>query len=380
MIFIIENNIMKKLVGFVGWRGMVGSVLLDRLRENNDFNNFRSVFFTTSQLYSNAPKVYNSTSKHLEDAYKIDYLASLDIIVSCQGEKYTQTVYPKLMSIGWNGYWIDASSCLRMHNKSIIVLDPVNMRAIEHGINTGIKTFVGGNCTVSLMLLALGGLFVHDLIDWVSVSTYQSVSGSGSTSMLDLLQQIGYAYTSISGYLSSSQSSILKIEKKFNTSFNKINFSKKKIKAPLLGSLIPWIDVAMDTGQTKEEWKGSAETNKILDTDRYIPIDGICVRVPSLRCHSQSFTIKLNSDISIKEIKSLLVSHNSWVKVVENNFDDTICQLTPLKVTGTLDIPIGRIKKLNFGKKYLSAFSVGDQLLWGAAEPLRRILNILLRY
>ncbi|VFP83766.1 aspartate-semialdehyde dehydrogenase [Buchnera aphidicola] len=367
---------MKKLVGFIGWRGMVGSVLLDRLKENNDFLNFNSVFFTTSQIYGKPPYVLNRVSSRLEDAYNVEYLITLDIIISCQGEKYTTDIYTKLKNIGWKGYWIDASSCLRMDKKSIIVLDPINFNDIKLGIEAGIKTFVGGNCTVSLMLMALGGLFSHNLIDWISVSTYQSVSGSGSQSMLELLQQIGYVYKNISMYLS-SQKSILEIEKMFNASLNKIDYSSTKLKGPLLGNLFPWIDKSMNNGQTKEEWKGAVETNKILNSKKYIPIDGVCVRVPSLRCHSQSFTIKLRNDISIQEIKSLISSHNSWVKVIDNNFDSTMGELNPLKVTGTLNIPIGRIKKLNIGKNYLSAFSVGDQLLWGAAEPLRRILNIL---
>ncbi|VFP78265.1 Aspartate-semialdehyde dehydrogenase [Buchnera aphidicola (Cinara cuneomaculata)] len=368
---------MKMLVGFIGWRGMVGSVLLDRLRKNNDFLNFRSVFFTTSQMYGTPPNVSNRVSSRLEDAYNLEYLSTLDIIVSCQGEKYTIQIYSKLKDIGWKGYWIDASSYLRMNKKSIIVLDPINFNDIKLGIEKGIKTFVGGNCTVSLMLMALGGLFSNNLIDWISVSTYQSVSGSGSQSMLELLEQIGYVYKNISTYLSSN-ASILEIEKIFTSSLNNINYSSTKLKGPLLGNLIPWIDVSMQNGQTKEEWKGMAETNKILNTKQNIFIDGVCVRVPSLRCHSQSFTIKLCHDISIKEIKSLISSHNSWVKVVDNTFNDTMHELNPLQVTGTLNIPIGRIKKLNIGKKYLSAFSVGDQLLWGAAEPLRRILNILI--
>ncbi|VFP81191.1 Aspartate-semialdehyde dehydrogenase [Buchnera aphidicola (Cinara kochiana kochiana)] len=368
---------MKKLVGFVGWRGMVGSVLLDRLQKNNDFLNFNSVFFTTSQIYGMPPNVLNRVSSRLEDAYNIEYLTTLDIIISCQGEKYTKKIYTKLQDIGWKGYWIDASSYLRMDKKSIIVLDPINFNDIQLGIEKGIKTFVGGNCTVSLMLMALGGLFAQDLIKWISVSTYQSVSGSGSQSMLELLKQIGYVYKDISVYLSSKKS-ILEIEKIFTSSLNKINYSNTKLKGPLLGNLFPWIDTSMNNGQTREEWKGTVETNKILNSKKNILIDGVCVRVPSLRCHSQSFTIKLRHDISVESIKSLLSSHNSWVQVVDNNFDSTMNELNPLQVTGTLNIPIGRIKKLNIGKKYLSVFSVGDQLLWGAAEPLRRILNILI--
>ncbi|ABJ90739.1 aspartate-semialdehyde dehydrogenase [Buchnera aphidicola] len=369
---------MKKLVGFVGWRGMVGSVLLNRLRKNNDFKNFNSVFLTTSQLNFNSPDIKNCISNNLKDAYNIKYLMSLDIIVSCQGQEYTKKVYTKLKNMHWKGYWIDASSFLRMKEDAIIVLDPINYNAIKLGINKGIKTFVGGNCTVSLMLLALGGLFTNNLIEWISVATYQSISGSGSKSMLELLNQIGYVYKNISSYLSTSTSSILKIEKKITFLLNSKNCPKNFMKVPLLGNVFPWIDSLMENGQTKEEWKGFVETNKILNYKYNIPIDGICVRVPTLRCHSQVFTIKLKKDISIKEIKYLLSSHNSWVKIIKNNIDHTISKLNPLQVTNTLNIPIGRIKKLNFGKKYLSAFSVGDQLLWGAAEPLRRILNILI--
>ncbi|VFP86070.1 Aspartate-semialdehyde dehydrogenase [Buchnera aphidicola (Cinara pseudotaxifoliae)] len=369
---------MKKLVGFVGWRGMVGSVLLDSLQKNNDFVGFHSVFFTTSQFYGIPPQVTNNTSERLEDAYNIECLITLDIIISCQGEKYTTQIYSKLRTIGWKGYWIDASSCLRMHQDSIIVLDPVNLKSIQLGIEKGIKTFVGGNCTVSLMLMALGGLFKSHLIDWISVSTYQSVSGSGSRGMLDLIKQIEYVYKNISPHLPLSKS-ILSIEKIFTESLNDMYLSKDNLKTPLLGNLIPWIDILMNNGQTKEEWKGSAETNKILNSKKNILIDGTCVRVPVLRCHSQSFTVKLNRDISVREFELLISSHNPWVKVIDNNFDSTVDQLNPLRVSGTLDIPVGRIKKLNIGKKYFSAFSVGDQLLWGAAEPLRRILNILIK-
>ncbi|MGI4816592.1 MAG: aspartate-semialdehyde dehydrogenase [Janthinobacterium lividum] len=369
---------MKKLVGFIGWRGMVGSVLLDSLQKNNDFINFRSVFFTTSQLCGTPPHFINSVSTRLEDAYNIEYLITLDIIVSCQGERYTIQVYTKLKKNGWKGYWIDASSYLRMHDESIIVLDPVNLKLIQSGIEQGVKTFVGGNCTVSLMLMALGGLFKNHLIDWISVSTYQSVSGSGSQGILNLIKQIEHVYQNISPHLPLSKS-ILNIEKIFTLSLNNMYNSTRSSKIPILGNLIPWIDVSMKNGQTKEEWKGSAETNKILNSKKNVLIDGTCVRVPVLRCHSQSFTIKLNRDISIREFELLISSHNPWVKVINNNLDSVVDQLNPLRVSGTLDVPIGRIKKLNIGKKYFSAFSVGDQLLWGAAEPLRRILNILIK-
>ncbi|XRX42733.1 MAG: aspartate-semialdehyde dehydrogenase [Buchnera aphidicola (Eriosoma harunire)] len=370
---------MKKLVGFVGWRGMVGSVLLNRMIEEHDLKYCNLVFFSTSNIGSPAPIINNMSYGQLQDAYNLDILMNLDVIITCQGSQYTCDIYFKLRQLLWKGYWIDAASLLRMESNSVIVLDPINKNMILDSIDKGIKTFVGGNCTVSLMLMALGGLFKEKLIDWVSVSTYQAASGSGSSHMLELIAQMGSLFNSVSKYLINSSYSILDIERKISNFMNSNNCPVDNFTVPLAASLIPWIDVKMNNNQTKEEWKGQVETNKILGlTNNIIPIDGICVRIASFRCHSQSFTIKLNKNVSISEIESILLNHNSWVTIVPNNSKDTIHQLTPLAVTGTLNIPIGRIKKMNLGVKYLSAFSVGDQLLWGASEPLRRLLKILL--
>lgn len=369
---------MKKSVGFIGWRGMVGSVLLERMQENNDFKNISSIFFTTSQIGHKAPKILGCKNSLLEDAYNLDYLKELDIIVSCQGTEYTNLIYKKIRKIGWNGYWIDAASSLRLNHDSVIALDPVNLESIHLALQKNIKTFVGGNCTVSLMLMALGGLFKRKIIDWVTVSTYQAVSGSGAKYMLEMFKQMGFIYNKISHNNKLFNQGILALEKRARNALQDSIFPKKYFTVPLAGSLIPWIDKSMDNGQSKEEWKGSVETNKILNSKRYIPIDGTCVRIASLRCHSQSFFIKLKDNFSIQRIESWICEHNPWVKFIENTPEATIHKLTPTAVTGTLDIPIGRLRKLNIGKRYISAFSVGDQLLWGAAEPLRRILNILI--
>lgn len=370
---------MKKLVGFIGWRGMVGSVLLERMQDKNDFKNMQPFFFTTSQIGKKTPKIIGCSSSTLKDAYNIDYLKELDIIVTCQGTQYTKSIYQNLRTIGWNGYWIDASSFLRLQKDTIIVLDPINLNFIKKGLENNIKTFVGGNCTVSLMLMALGGLFTKNVIEWVSVATYQAVSGAGSKYILEILKQMGYLYNKISCNGKILNKGILEIENIARRAVHSLSFPKKYFKVPLIGSLLPWIDKKMKNEQSKEEWKGAVETNKILNSHNYIPIDGNCVRIASLRCHSQSFTIKLNKNYSIDQIKHWIVSHNPWVKYIENTPYDTIQYLTPTAVTGTLDIPIGRLRKLNIGNKYLSAFSVGDQLLWGAAEPLRRMLNILIK-
>ncbi|AEH39865.1 aspartate-semialdehyde dehydrogenase [Buchnera aphidicola (Cinara tujafilina)] len=369
---------MKKSVGFIGWRGMVGSVLLDRMQKNNDFKKIKPVFFTTSQVGHKTPSILGCSQSFLEDAYNIEHLKELDIILSCQGTKYTLIIYKKLRKIGWKGYWIDASSALRLKNNSIIVLDPINMNSINCALQKNIKTFVGGNCTVSLMLMALGGLFQKNIVDWVTVSTYQAVSGGGAKYMLETLKQMGYIYNKISLNNTLLNKGVLEIEKIARDAVQDRFFPKKYFTVPLAGSLIPWIDIPMKNGQSKEEWKGAVETNKILDSKNYIPIDGTCVRVDSLRCHSQSFVIKLKNNISIKDIELWIDSHNPWVKLIKNTPEDTKKNLTPAAVTGTLNIPIGRVRKLNLGKNYITAFSVGDQLLWGAAEPLRRILNILI--
>ena len=337
-----------KNVGFVGWRGMVGSVLMQRMVEEHDFDYINPVFFSTSQAGAAAPTFGGKTGT-LQRAYNIDALKALYII----------------------------ASTLRMEDDAVIVLDPVNKANIHAALDKGIKTFVGGNCTVSLMLMSLGGLFAENLIDWVSVSTYQAASGGGARHMRELLTQMGMLNAEVAKELQDPHSSILDIERKVTQKMRDGSLPTDNFGVPLAGSLIPWIDKALDNGQSKEEWKGQAETNKILGTSQIIPVDGLCVRIGALRCHSQSFTIKLNKDISVPEVEKLLAAHNDWVKVVPNDREISMRELTPAAVTGTLTTPVGRLRKLNMGKDYLSAFTVGDQLLWGAAEPLRRMLRIL---
>lgn len=367
-------------VGFVGWRGMVGSVLMDRMRSENDFQGFEAVFFTTSQAGKPGPDV-GTGPKPLEDASNIDKLAEMDIILSCQGGDYTASVYAPLRE-RWDGYWIDAASTLRMTDDSIIVLDPVNRDVINTGLENGVKNYIGGNCTVSLMLMALGGLFEKDLIEWVTSMTYQAASGSGAKNMRELLTQMGELETEVSDLLADPYSAILDIDTKVTAKMNSDDLSKDHWGVPLAGSLIPWIDKAVADGQTKEEWKGLVETNKILGNtaSNSVPIDGQCVRIGSMRCHSQAFTIKLKKDIPLAEIESILAEHNEWVKVVPNDKESTMQDLTPMKTSGALTIPVGRIRKMNLGPEYLTAFTVGDQLLWGAAEPVRRMLKITLGY
>ncbi|SPY34042.1 aspartate-semialdehyde dehydrogenase [Pasteurella canis] len=364
-------------VGFIGWRGMVGSVLMDRMQQENDFANINPVFFTTSQAGQKAPVFAGKEAGELKSAFDINELQKLDIIVTCQGGDYTNEVYPKLRATGWNGYWIDAASALRMEKEAIIVLDPVNQNVISEGLKNGIKTYVGGNCTVSLMLMALGGLFERDLVEWVSVATYQAASGAGAKNMRELLVQMGQLEDSVKADLDNPASSILDIERQV-TAKMRGDLPIDNFGAPLAGSLIPWIDKLWEDGQTKEEWKGYAETNKILGLDHNpIPVDGLCVRIGALRCHSQAFTIKMKKDLPLDEIEQILASHNEWVKVIPNDKETTLRELTPTKVTGTLSVPVGRLRKLKMGPEYLAAFTVGDQLLWGAAEPLRRILKQL---
>lgn len=367
-----------KNVGFVGWRGMVGSVLMDRMQQEQDFANLNPVFFTTSQAGQKAPVFGGKEAGTLKDAFDIEELKKLDIIVTCQGGDYTNEVYPKLKAAGWDGYWVDAASALRMEKDAIIVLDPVNQHVIADGLKNGIKTFVGGNCTVSLMLMALGGLFERDLVEWISVATYQAASGAGAKNMRELVSQMGLLEKSVSAELANPASSILEIERKVTAEMRADSFPTENFGAALAGSLIPWIDKLLPSGQTKEEWKGYAETNKILGlSDNPIPVDGLCVRIGALRCHSQAFTIKLKKDIPLEEIEQILASHNEWVKVIPNDKETTLRELTPAKVTGTLSVPVGRLRKLVMGPEYLAAFTVGDQLLWGAAEPVRRILKQL---
>jgi len=367
-------------VGFVGWRGMVGSVLMDRMHSENDFQGFEPVFFTTSQAGKPGPDV-GTGPRPLEDATNIDKLAEMDIILSCQGGDYTSSVYESLRE-RWHGYWIDAASTLRMTDDSIIVLDPVNRDVINAGLENGVKNYIGGNCTVSLMLMALGGLFEKDLIEWVTSMTYQAASGSGAKNMRELLTQMGELETEVSDLLADPYSAILDIDTKVTAKMNSDDLSKDHWGVPLAGSLIPWIDKAVADGQTKEEWKGLVETNKILGktASTSVPIDGQCVRIGSMRCHSQAFTIKLKKDIPLAEIESILAEHNEWVKIVPNDKASTMQDLTPMKTSGTLTIPVGRIRKMNLGPEYLTAFTVGDQLLWGAAEPVRRMLKITLAH
>ena len=365
-----------KNVGFIGWRGMVGSVLMQRMIQEHDFDGINAIFFSTSQVGQAAPSFTGKTGV-LQDANDIEALKALDIIVTCQGGDYTSDIYPKLRNAGWQGYWIDAASTLRMKDDAVIILDPVNRANIDSALNQGIKTFVGGNCTVSLMLMSLGGLFAADLVDWVSVSTYQAASGGGARHMRELLTQMGMLHADVAKELANPNSSILDIEQKVTAKMRDGSLPTDNFGVPLAGSLIPWIDKQLDNGQSREEWKGQAETNKILGTSKIIPVDGLCVRVGALRCHSQSFTIKLKKDIAIAEIELLLASHNEWVKVIPNDRELSMKELTPAAVTGTLSTPVGRLRKLNMGKDFISAFTVGDQLLWGAAEPLRRMLRIL---
>ncbi|MDP2485087.1 aspartate-semialdehyde dehydrogenase [Pseudoalteromonas marina] len=370
------DKTMKK-VGLVGWRGMVGSVLLERMEKQNDFANIDTTFFTTSQAGQLGPDLAGD-AKPLLDASDVSELARMDIIVTCQGGDYTKAVYPKLREAGWDGYWIDAASALRMSDDSIIVLDPVNKDVITQGLEQGVKTFVGGNCTVSLMLLALGGLFEKDLIEWVSPMTYQAASGAGARNMKELISQMGAIHSSVAQQLYNPSSAILEIDKIVSEKMASSDLPQDQFGVPLAGSLIPWIDVPMPSGQSKEEWKAQVEANKILgSTQQPVPIDGLCVRIGAMRCHSQAMTIKLREDISVEKIEEILASHNEWVKVIPNERDITSTDLTPVKVTGTLSIPVGRIRKLAMGPKYISAFTVGDQLLWGAAEPLRRMLRII---
>ncbi|EOD54021.1 aspartate-semialdehyde dehydrogenase [Aeromonas molluscorum] len=367
-----------KKVGLVGWRGMVGSVLMSRMQEEQDFAHIQPTFFTTSQAGEAAPN-FGVDAGLLQDAFNIAALAEQEIIITAQGGDYTKDVYPRLKAAGWQGYWIDAASSLRMEEDAVIILDPVNGDVITQALDAGTKTFVGGNCTVSLMLLALGGLFKADLVEWVSVATYQAASGGGARHMRELITQMGILRDEVAVELADPASAILDIERKVTEKTRSGDLPVDNFGVPLAGSLIPWIDTRLDNGQSREEWKGQAETNKILGIEAApVPVDGLCVRIGALRCHSQAFTIKLKKDVPLAEIEALLAAHNDWVKVIPNERDISARELTPAAVTGTLNIPVGRLRKLNMGPEYLAAFTVGDQLLWGAAEPLRRMLRILL--
>jgi aspartate-semialdehyde dehydrogenase len=363
-------------VGFVGWRGMVGSVLMGRMREENDFAGIEPVFFTTSNVGGSGPDVGKPVPQ-LKDAYDINSLKAMDAIVSCQGGDYTNAVINKLRDAGWQGYWIDAASSLRMKDDAIIVLDPVNDRVIRQGLKNGVKNYIGGNCTVSLMLMGLAGLFEKGLVEWVSSMTYQAASGAGAQNMRELISQMGQVHASVADKLTDPASAILDIDRQVVEAMRSADFPQENFGAPLAGSLLPYIDKQLDNGQSREEWKAQAETNKILGNTHPIPMDGICVRIGAMRCHSQALTIKLTQDLPLTEIEQIIAGANQWVKVVPNTRGASLSELTPTKVTGTLSIPVGRLRKMSMGPQYLSAFTVGDQLLWGAAEPLRRMLTIL---
>ncbi|ANU67312.1 aspartate-semialdehyde dehydrogenase [Turicimonas muris] len=371
-------------LGMVGWRGMVGSVLMDRMMAEKDFDFVSTTFFSTSNAGGKAPDVPNADPV-LKDAGDLDALAACDVVITCQGGDWTKEHFGELREKGWNGYWIDAASTLRMEKDAIIVLDPVNMDVIQKGLESGVKNYVGGNCTVSLLLMALDGLIQADLIEWITSMTYQAASGAGAPNMRELLKQMGDLYGVVADDLQDPRSAILAIDRKVTEEMRSPEFPVKAFGVPLAGSLIPWIDREVEHGQSREEWKGGAEANKILGLPGIgekgcLPIDGLCVRVGSMRCHSQALTIKLKKDISCEEIEKILAGANQWVKVIPNHKEETIQELTPAKVSGTLSVPIGRIHKLNIGPEYVTAFTVGDQLLWGAAEPLRRMLRILVDF
>jgi aspartate-semialdehyde dehydrogenase len=367
-------------VGLVGWRGMVGSVLMARMREENDFALIEPVFFSTSNAGGDAP-VGGGRLLHADD---VEAMRKLDVVLTCQGGDWTKVAHPRLRATGWNGYWIDAASTLRMAEDAVIVLDPVNRPVIDRALSQGTRNYIGGNCTVSLMLMAMGGLFREDLVEWVSAMTYQAASGAGAQNMRELLQQMGALHASVRTELDDPASAILDIDRKVAAALRAPSMPLEHFRGvPLAGSLIPWIDVPVEHGQSKEEWKGGAECNKILGrppfrTPGSVPIDGLCVRVGAMRCHSQGLTVKLRRDVPLDEVEAILASGNDWVDVVPNEREATERRLTPAAVTGSLRVPVGRLHTLAMGPSYLGAFTVGDQLLWGAAEPLRRMLRILL--
>jgi aspartate-semialdehyde dehydrogenase len=363
-------------VGFVGWRGMVGSVLMQRMREEKDFDLIEPVFFTTSNVGGEAPAEGRGT--RLKDAMDVGELMAMDAIISCQGGDYTTGVFPRLRAAGWQGYWIDAASTLRMEKDAVIILDPVNLDLIKKSLANGGKNFIGGNCTNSILLMGLGGLFHAGLVEWVSSMTYQAASGAGAQNMRELLNQMGMVYASVADLLSDPKSPILEIDRRVAEKLRASDMPTENFGAPLAGSLIPWIDKQLDNGQSKEEWKGQAEVNKMLGTTRRIPVDGLCVRIGAMRCHSLALTLKLKRDVPLTEIEALIKGGNPWVKFVPNQRELSVRELTPVAVTGKLDVAVGRVRKMELGPEYISAFVCGDQLLWGAAEPLRRMLRILL--
>jgi len=366
-------------VGIVGWRGMVGSVLVQRMREERDFDHLEPVFFSTSQAGGQGPAIGRPV-ENVKNATDLGELKKLPVIISCQGGDYTGEIYPKLRAAGWKGYWIDAASALRMKDDAVIILDPVNMPLIKDAVAQGTKNFIGGNCTVSLMLMGMAGLFQRDEIEWMTSMTYQAASGAGAAAMRDLVAQMAVLGDSTRNLVKDPASAILDIDRAVSESIRSRELPSENIGYPLAGSLLPWIDKDMGDGQSREEWKGHAETNKILGRSNgtVVPIDGICVRVGAMRCHSQALTIKLRRPLPIDEIEGMLADAHDWVKIVPNRREETLAELTPAAVTGKLSVPVGRLRTLPMGKDYLAAFTVGDQLLWGAAEPLRRMVRILL--
>jgi aspartate-semialdehyde dehydrogenase len=362
---------------------MVGSVLMQRMRDEGDFDHIEPVFFTTSNPGGAAPAMAKNETR-LKSATDIAELSKCEIIISCQGGDYTTEVFPKLHAAGWNGYWIDAASTLRMNDDAVIVLDPVNLDVIKNAMARGVKNYIGGNCTVSCMLMGLGGLFQHGLVDWMTSMTYQAASGGGAQHMRELLTQFGTINGAVRNLLDDPASAILEIDRTVLATQHGLSAeATKQFGVPLAGNLIPWIDKDLGNGQSREEWKAGAETNKILGRGegfaaKAIPVDGLCVRIGAMRCHSQALTIKLNKDVPLDEVNDIIASHNQWVKVVPNTREASMRDLSPAAVTGSLAIPVGRLRKMSMGPEYLSAFTVGDQLLWGAAEPLRRMLRIVL--
>jgi aspartate-semialdehyde dehydrogenase len=364
-------------VGIIGWRGMVGSVLMQRMRAERDFDRIDPVFFSTSQTGAPAPEVGRPAST-LKDARNIADLAACGILISCQGGDYTNEIHPQLRQAGWDGYWIDAASALRMADQAVIILDPVNRDVIDQAVARGGRDFIGGNCTVSLMLMAMTGLFRAGLVEWVSAMTYQAASGAGAQHMRELVAQMGAAHASVKTLLDDPAGAIERIDRTMAETLRSATFPTRQFGHPLAGSLLPWIDKDLGNGQSREEWKAMVECNKIMGrTADPIPVDGICVRVGAMRCHSQALTVKLTRDVPLAEVESLLASAHEWVRVIPNEKEQSLAALTPAAVTGTLQVPVGRLRKLAMGPEYLGAFTVGDQLLWGAAEPLRRMLRIL---
>jgi len=369
---------MLKEVGIIGWRGMVGSVLLERMRAERDFDLVEPVFFSTSQAGAASPDIGRET-RRVQDAHDLAALKRLPMLISAQGGDYTQEVHGRLREAGWRGYWIDAASTLRMADSAVIVLDPVNLPVMRLARERGVKDFIGGNCTVSLMLMAVCGLMRAGLVEWITAMTYQSASGAGAQNMREMLEQMGALHRSAAGLLADPASAILDIDRAVSQAQKRADFPKAQFGAPLAASLIPWIDKDLGAGQSREEWKAGAESNKIMGTEANpVPVEGICVRVSAMRCHSQALTIKLKCDVPLAEVEHLIAGGNDWVKVVPNEREASIAALSPAAVSGTMTIPVGRLRKLAMGAEYLSAFTVGDQLLWGAAEPLRRTMRILL--